>query len=298
MPRWLLYSLLALLAWGVWGLVSKLAADRVAPLLNQVLCTVGLLAPALVVFLSRARVHVNRMESRRGIVVGLLSGLVGALGNLALFAALSYGGKASVVFPLTAVYPLVTVMGACLLLGEQLGWTQLSGIALALLSIAVLNAADASFLAASAWQGAMRTRWMAYALTALGLYGLTALLQKVSTSAVPAEVSFISFAVGFVPIALLILGTQALSWKLALGDWLWAISGGALNGLGVLATLAAYRHGGKASIVTPLAALYPVITVALAVPLLRERVGVREITGIVCAVVAGLALSYEKTPAR
>jgi transporter family protein len=297
MPRWLIYSLLAMAAWGVWGLVSKLAADRVAPLLNQVLCTAGLLVPALVIFRAKAFIVADRTELRRGVASGFLSGVIGAQGNHARFAALSHGGKASIVFPLTAVYPLVTVVGARLLLRENLHGVQLLGIATALLSIVVLNAEDASFLSASGWQGATRSHWMAYALAALGLYGLTAVLQKLSTSSIPAEVAFVCFAGGFIPVAVLIAGTQSFSWRLAAGEWFWAISGGALNGLGVLASLAAYRHGGKASIVTPLAALYPVITVALAVPLLHEQMGGREMAGIALAVAAGAVLSHEKTTA-
>jgi transporter family protein len=296
MPKWLLYSLLAVLSWGVWGLVSKVAADKVAPLPNQVLSTLGLIIPALAAFRAKHFVTGSSADLRHGLGFGFLSGLTGALGNLALFAALSHEGKASIVFPLTALYPLVTVAGAAVVLREKLHRVQAAGIALALVSIVVLNLVNEPIPSASAWKSATIVGWMAYALVALGLYGLTAIFQKLSTNHVPAEVSFVCFAAGFIPVAGVIIGTQSLQWTMSGAVSCWAILAGTLNGLGVLASLAAYRHGGKASIVTPLAALYPVITVALAVPLLHERVGLRELTGIACALAAGVVLSHE--PAR
>jgi drug/metabolite transporter (DMT)-like permease len=45
-----------------------------------------------------------------------------------------------------------------------------------------------------------------------------------------------------------------------------------------------------------LAALYPVITILLAVPLLKEKIGPVEWAGIVCALVGGAALAYETKP--
>jgi transporter family protein len=294
MPKWLVYSLLAVLAWGLWGLVSKIAADALSPLLNQVLSTIGLIGPALLVLRFQNSDAANRADRWHGVGFGLLSGCTGALGNLALFAALSRGGKASIIFPLTAVYPLVTIVGACWLLGEKLHRLQIAGIALALLSVALLNATDASLLTASTWSGVAISGWMPYTLAALGAYGLTAILQKLSTNHLSVEGAFLCFCAGFIPVAGLIVGTQSLEWKVSPLISFWAILGGVLNGLGVLASLAAYRHGGKASIVTPLAALYPVITIALAVPVLHERVGLQEIMGIGCALAAGVVLSREQ----
>ena len=67
---------------------------------------------------------------------------------------------------------------------------------------------------------------------------------------------------------------------------------------GTLTLFAAYRTG-KASVVTALTALYPGLTVVLAVPLLHERMDVRKLIAIALALGAGVALTYEKpTPQR
>ncbi len=293
MPKWLLYSILAALSWGAWGVVSKVAADAVSPLQNQVLSTLGLLAPAALAALVWS---LNRRASlagaRGGWWLAFLSGLTGALGNLAMLAALSGGGQAAVVFPLTAVYPLLTVLAAWWWLGEGLRWVQALGVVLALAAIVLFNVADTGALA---WRDLAWSGWMPMALLATVLYGATGLLQKLATNRAPAEVSFVAFAAAFIPIAVVIVSMLRLEWSFSVREWLWATLGGALNGLGVLATLAAYRQGGKASVVTPLAALYPVVTVLFAVALLDERVGMRQILAIALAVAAGIALSWERS---
>jgi drug/metabolite transporter (DMT)-like permease len=48
-------------------------------------------------------------------------------------------------------------------------------------------------------------------------------------------------------------------------------------------------------VVTQLAALYPVVTVLLAVSLLGERIGLRQSLAIALAVAAGIALSRERS---
>jgi transporter family protein len=68
-----------------------------------------------------------------------LGGLLNGLGALTSFAAFEKGGKASVVAPLINLYPLVTVAGAWMLLGERLTWTQVAGILTALIAVVVLS---------------------------------------------------------------------------------------------------------------------------------------------------------------
>jgi len=139
--------------------------------------------------------------------------------------------------------------------------------------------------------------WLAYAVLTMVLWGLTGLTQKLATNYISVELSLIFFSAAFVPIAAVILLLVPLDWKISHWAWFLAILGGLLNGLGVLTSLAAFHHGGKAAVVTPLIALYPVVTVVLAVAFLHERMSGREVAGIVLALLATAALSYEKAPA-
>lgn len=55
-PKWLIYALLCLFWWGIWGFLAKLGADQMAPIQMQVqvLFTLGLLP---LVFLALLQLH-------------------------------------------------------------------------------------------------------------------------------------------------------------------------------------------------------------------------------------------------
>jgi transporter family protein len=78
-------------------------------------------------------------SGKRGAFYALLTGTLGATGNIALYLALARGGKASVVVPLVGLAPLVTVVLAVLLLRESMNRLQVFGLVLALVSIYLLS---------------------------------------------------------------------------------------------------------------------------------------------------------------
>ena len=136
MPAWLVYTLITVVLWGVWGFESKLLVDRTSPYTGQVLFTVGLVVPVIFVLMSP-----NRFAGRRrrlGFFFAFLTGLLGGLGNLVFFVALAKG-SASVIVPLTSLSPLVTVLVGVLILKEKMRWFQYIGVALALVAIYMLS---------------------------------------------------------------------------------------------------------------------------------------------------------------
>ncbi len=141
-PSWLLWSLATIVLWGTWGLVSKVASAGVDAYVNQLLYTVGL-AP-LMIFVAWA-VHKRSAGEKRegrnkGVFWAFLTGILGGVGNIAFFQALVKGGKASVVSPVTALFPMVTVLLALIFLKEKLGRVQWVGLALAFVAIYLLSA--------------------------------------------------------------------------------------------------------------------------------------------------------------
>lgn len=142
MPRWLVWSLATIVLWGTWGLVSKIASDGVDAYTNQLLYTAGLLP--LLVFVawtvSRESVEGHAAQKKRaGIRWAFLTGILGGVGNLAFFQALVVGGKASIVAPVTALFPMVTVLLAVVFLRERIGRTQWIGLMLAFVAIYLLS---------------------------------------------------------------------------------------------------------------------------------------------------------------
>jgi transporter family protein len=72
-------------------------------------------------------------------LLAALGGLLNGLGVLTSFAAFEKGGKASIVIPIINLYPLVTIGGAWLFLGEKLTLLQVVGVLFALAAVVLLS---------------------------------------------------------------------------------------------------------------------------------------------------------------
>jgi transporter family protein len=135
LSRWLTYALLCIIAWGTWGFVAKLGADRIAPGPLQILATAGTLPLALLAFL---QLRMRLEKDARGIGYSVLNGVLSSIGLLAYYAAASRG-KVSVVGPVTSLFPLLTVGLAYIFLRERLNKVQVAGVALSLVAIAIFS---------------------------------------------------------------------------------------------------------------------------------------------------------------
>jgi drug/metabolite transporter (DMT)-like permease len=285
LKRWLVWAALAFVAYGVWAILSKAVGDELSPAQLQALSTIGMLP--VIVALAWLKRPADPGDRRRGTLVALLGGAISCLGNLPYFQALGgEGAKAAAVVPLTALYPLVTVLLAVTLLRERLGRVQAFGIVLSLAGIYLLNVSNEQELLSA---------WLLLALAAVVLWGIAGFLQKVSTADVSSNTAAVWFLAAFVPMGVVIAIGQPLSTN---PTWqLWALTAGMGFALafGNYAVTVAYASG-KASIVTPIVSLYPVFSIPAAIVLFGERIGWRETLGIVVALVSIAALTYE--PAR
>ena len=135
MPEWMHFSLLAIVLWGVVGLLQKLGTNRISAPSLLVWLTVGFVV-LLPLFMREPNLWAM---SKRGVFIGILAGVLNGMGSWFLFASLETGAKASVAVPLTALYPLVTVLLATVFLAETLTGLQWVGVLLALLSGVMLS---------------------------------------------------------------------------------------------------------------------------------------------------------------
>lgn len=131
--------------------------------------------------------------------------------------------------------------------------------------------------------------WIWFACITLITWGLVGLLQKLCTNCISAESSLIWLVAGFVLLEPLLYRSSLSTYSRR--SLIWAILGGTLNALGSWALFKALKSGGKAAVVAPVTALYPLIVVALAPVLLRESITKFQSLGVLCALVAVVLLS-------
>ncbi len=281
-PRWLTWTLVALACWGVWALLSKVIGDALSAAQSQALSTIGL-APVIIWVALSKKLGVPGGRTR-GSILAFAGGVLSCIGNIAYYSVLNSGAKAATVVPLTAMYPLVTVLLAVILLKEKLNRIQLSGVVLSLLAIYLFNVQQERGVISS---------WLMVAMIPVAVWGIAGLLQKISTNSISGELSTFWFLLAFVPVALCLLAREPLPARIGARSWALVILLGLTFALGNLAILLAFASQGKASIIVPVSGLYPAVSIPIAIIILGERVGPREWLGIVVALTAVAAISIE-----
>lgn len=132
--------------------------------------------------------------------------------------------------------------------------------------------------------------WFWYACVTLVAWGIVGLLQKLSTNHISAESSLIWLVVGFLVMEPLLYPSSGLAHYSRI-NLFWALLCGTLNALGAWALFKALKCGGKASVVSPLTALYPIVVIAVAPFILHESVTLLQSAGVLCALIAIVLLS-------
>jgi bacterial/archaeal transporter family protein len=127
--------------------------------------------------------------------------------------------------------------------------------------------------------------WFFYSLMTLLCWGLWGVFSKLASNYSRPRQTLIFQAVGVVVFALVVLSMEQFQiQRTAAGFW-WAVAGGFINFVGFLTFFAAVEKG-KVSTVISLSSLYPVVTIALSVLLLHEKITRREGLGIAFAITA------------
>jgi transporter family protein len=133
-PAWFMPAVTALLLWGVWGLFQKLATNQMPPRNVYLVSTFGMIA---VVFSILVTSEFPLEVTVGGVFFAVLAGICSSLGGVLFLQAVSRG-NASIVIPFTALYPLITIILSFTILRETITIKQGIGIALALISMALL----------------------------------------------------------------------------------------------------------------------------------------------------------------
>jgi drug/metabolite transporter (DMT)-like permease len=281
---WLAPTLGALFAWGIaQGLVKKYIGEVSA----ASFCLYYAIANAIVNIVFWALHDAPppfAPEGREFAFWGLLAYVLDGIAWIFYYQSLTYG-PISIVGTLSAAYPALTVIFARTFLGEDLTVTQGLGVG------AVLIGCLALAWSPSGSRAATNSRWKVYAGAALVIWSVSGTLIRHSYSFPGAHEANLAL---FIAIGgLVTLGAYGLLRGAARSasrtEWLRSVGPMSTMALGSLLVAIAYKHG-PASLVTPLAGAYPVVTIAFAWAVLKERPTSLQWGGI-AAVLAGMVLT-------
>jgi len=281
---WLAPTLGALLAWGLaQGLVKKYIGEVSA----ASFCLYYAIANAIVnvtFWMLSDSPPAFALEGREFAYWGLLAYVLDGIAWIFYYQSLTYG-PISIVGTLSAAYPALTVMFARSFLGEELTIMQGLGVGAVLIGCLAL-----------AWsppdsKPAKSGRWKIYAGAALVIWGVSGTLIRYAYSFPGAHEANLALFIAIGGLAT--LGTYGLAMgalRTASGtEWVRSAGPMATMALGSLLVAIAYKHG-PASLVTPLAGAYPVVTLAFAWVVLKERPTWVQWSGI-GAVLLGMVLT-------
>ncbi len=138
MERWFLLTLLATLLFSFGSFFGKLASFKDIPYRIYFFEGIGTLTVFVAFVTYNRNVILSNLLSSMSINYwAILMGLSWGVGTVFFIVALKYA-KLSLLVPLSAVYPAVTVLLAFTFLGERLGAREIVGVAFAVVSAALL----------------------------------------------------------------------------------------------------------------------------------------------------------------
>ncbi|WP_433610312.1 EamA family transporter [Dactylosporangium sp. CA-139114] len=261
------------LVWGVGDFSGGKASQRADSLLVVVLSKAVSL-PALALYL----VLIPGVPHARAIGWGAAAGVLGVLGMFVFYRALA-GGAMAIVAPVSAVTTALIPVAFGLAAGERPGTLALAGAACAIAAIGLVSAAGGR-------EGPVTGRLVGLALLSGAAFGLFfTCLSRAGDDAglwpiAGAQVAAIALGA---PFALLRLRRDGLRPDPSSRRWL--VSAGVLDmSANALYVLAVTR--GDLSIIAPIAALYPVSTILLAMLVDRERLRPVQLAGLGLAATA------------
>lgn len=136
MAPWLIMAACCVGTWGVWGFLAKLTTSRgVHPL---ALSAVSSITGAVVTWIAIFFIQPPFARGGGNLLMALLTGICGSLGGIAFFFALGYG-RASIIVPLSSLYPAITILLSLIFLGERPTPLQGVGVFFALVASILLG---------------------------------------------------------------------------------------------------------------------------------------------------------------
>ncbi|WP_222721413.1 DMT family transporter [Actinomadura sp. HBU206391] len=279
----MVYASLLVAFWGTWGALSSLPT-KWYDYPDEMVYIIWALTMLIPTYFGLRGVTFDRRPIAA--FYGLIVGLTGAGGQLALFHALTIG-PAYLIFPIIALSPAVTALMAIVLLRERLTTLSVIGLVAALAALLLFNISDGD-------GDVTAGSWLVLAIVIFIAWGVQAFyMKKAATVGVNDGTTFAYMTISgllLIPVAILMMGEfpTDFTWKAP------ALTAATqvLNAVGALFLVMALSRG-KATIVAPSTnALAPVLTVILSLALYQTVPSVYAVLGIVLAIGGSTLMIY------
>ncbi len=275
----ILFGLMAMASWGLSDFfvvrpVREVGAFRTF-LWNQV-SGLPIVAVAFLLF-----GHASPLDPRQLLLMAA-AGTCGILGSVFFYRGMR-SGNVSVITPIVAAWSVVTAIGGILFLGETLSAIQAGGIILAVTGTALVSIKFKDI------RGAGLSRGVGSAAAAMLFFGLQFIFLDVLSHQVDwleALLIIRAFVVVASAAAFGIAGRENVGFPSAVYPGILLIA--------VFEVLGFLAYGGgiallQSAVVAPVSATHPLVTIILAIVVLRERLEPSQAAGIL-SVIAGLVL--------
>lgn len=293
-PKWVFFSILTIVLYGLMGVVAKFASNNISPLLVQVISSFGM-APLLIMLMFTMKVKKEISgQIKSGLLFSILVGFLSVVAAVSQYAAFSLGGPASIVVPIISLASLVTVVFARYVFREKLNRYQLVGVVFSIIAILMFNESGGELHETSdPWWKTMTSSWMLLSLLALFAAGIAQLFIKSATNHVSGDFVTIVVLVTTLILTVVFVFSQSFSWQMSTNDLIACLVVGVLGSAAFLTQSIAYSSG-IASAVAPLCSLFPVVTVIVSAIFLGEKLTPILILAVFISSVAGITISIEK----
>jgi drug/metabolite transporter (DMT)-like permease len=280
---WLTPALLALLLYGLGQGFVKMWITEVPP---ARFCLYFAFARAVVMvcyFFASPHTPVLAVGGRQVLAIGVLAYVLDGTGWILYFQSI-IAGPITIVGTLSAAYPALTIVFAHWFLGETLSPAQYFAVVLV-----IGGCIGLAYQPADAANKVTGRAWIPLAFSALVLWGGAQTIVKYDYGLGATDANMSLYSVFG---ALLTLGTYGMvkgrAGTHSVVEWTRSFLPMGMMAAGDLGVLIASRYG-KISIVTPLTAAYPLVTLVFAALVLRERIKLLQ-WGCIAAVLAGMYL--------
>jgi len=297
-PKWIIFSLLTIILYGLMGVVAKFASNTISPYLVQIISSFGMVPLLLMLIMKNKAKKPARARLNAGIIFSVLVGILSVVASVSQFLAYSKGGPASIVVPVISLASLVTILMARIVFRDKLNIFQLIGIVLSIFAIFMFNSGGGDLPKISGpWWKSIFSSWMIFSLLGLFAAGTAQFFIKSATNHVSSDLVTVVVLFTTLVLTVVLVFTQSFSWNMSLKDLIACLVVGILGSAAFLTQSIAYSSG-MASLVAPLCSLFPVVTVVVSAIFLGEQLTPVIILAVFISSIAGVTISIEKKQLR